>query len=118
MDIFLVTRVVNGCICGFLDIWSLLRPAFYQVCVPLFFIQSTAVSATVQSMDTCNACFRFRARIIVIYNSRTKGPMMKPSGTSQFESTSCRFANLLKFNAIIFNICFLSICKYSTKCSR
>jgi len=53
------------------------------------------------SMDTCNACFRFRARIIVIYNSRTKGPTTRPSGANQFESTSRHFDNLLEINMII-----------------
>jgi len=94
IDILLV--VVNGC--------SFRYTKFVSVCLLsstrsiVFHSLDRGFRNCAVSMDTCNACFRFRARIIVIYNSRTKGPTTRPSGADQFVSTSRRFANLLEIN--------------------
>jgi len=82
----------------FSDTRSLFRSVFYQVRVPLFFIHSTAVSATVQCRWTpvMRASGSVHALLWYMYNSRTKSPTTRPSGADQFESTFRRFANFIK----------------------
>lgn len=114
-DISLVNFIINKYICEFSDTWNLLRLTFKYACHCF----SVTRPQFPQSMDICNACFRFRTRIIVIYNSRTKGPMTVHSGTDQFESISRRFANLLEINVTIFYVSLKKeIYKYPTERSR
>jgi len=48
-------------------------PTYCRIRDSLSLVRSTAISAVTQPMDTCNACFRFRARTITLVQ-RTKGP--------------------------------------------